>query len=133
MNAVSGQGGGYATGFEAGPMLAYEVVLKVTVMDIDALWHGAARRLREAGLSPQDIDDTVGPQEDPAVSDCLSVLALPEIDGCRITDFQIRACRKASPIVKLAERPSYAPPRPALDRAADLPPTVVCSLMIGTS
>lgn len=52
------------------------------------LWQSAARLcLEDPTLSAEDIEDLIGPCEDPSISDCLMVLALAQsIPGCARLD-----------------------------------------------
>ncbi len=68
----------------------YEIILKLTVRDVALLWRAAAQRLFSGGLEADDIDETIGPIDDPAIDDCLATLALPKsVDGCSLVDFNI--------------------------------------------
>jgi hypothetical protein len=65
----------------------FDVILKFSIKDSHPLWQAAAQRLRERGLDADDIDETLGPIEDPAIRDCLLTLVMPDpIDGCRLQE-----------------------------------------------
>jgi hypothetical protein len=65
-------------------------VLKVAVSDPAMLWHGAAARLAAIGLDAEEIDDTIGPVEDPQLRDCLATLAIPQqLAGCTLSEAEI--------------------------------------------
>ena len=70
----------------------YEVILKLTVRDVALLWRAAAERLCSGGLEADDIDETIGSIDDPAINDCLATLALPmSVDGCALVDFHVHS------------------------------------------
>lgn len=60
------------------------VSFDVVVSDPAALWHAAARvALRQAGRTIADVEDVLGPIEDPALADCLAMLTAPDaLPGC---------------------------------------------------
>lgn len=68
----------------------YELSLQFDVRSALQLWHAAARRLRESGLSPPDIETTIGLAADPSIPDCLATLILPRhASGCDLLDVRI--------------------------------------------
>jgi len=70
----------------------YGVTLKFSVNDPGKLWRAAAQRLIEDGLDEADIEDTIGPVDDPAIGDCLLAIAMPrDTGGCRIEEFDVHA------------------------------------------
>ncbi len=91
MNAGKGHGTS-ETQFEDGQAVSeFDVILKFSVTDSGPLWHAAAQRLRNLGLGDDDIDDTLGPIDDPAIRDCLLTLAMPDpVDGCRLEEVEAR-------------------------------------------
>ena len=69
----------------------YRVTLDISVEDVTALWAAAAEIcLRDGGLTPDEVDETIGPREDPSIPDCLTMIALPaRLAGSRIVDFTL--------------------------------------------
>ncbi|WP_380874008.1 hypothetical protein [Sphingomonas sp. DBB INV C78] len=76
--------------------------------DVTALWNAAARRCAETpGLTLADIEDMIGPREDPSVEDCLTMLTLPSsIAGCHMVDFGLRPLTSIDTVTSIAERRS---------------------------
>jgi hypothetical protein len=72
---------------------AFMVTLTLTVEDVRALWGAAAdRALAAPGMTVADVLDTIGPREDPAIAECLSMLTAPAgIAGCALDTFEVRA------------------------------------------
>ncbi len=69
----------------------FQIALQFDVRDTLRLWHAAAARLRESGLSKLDIDTTIGLAADPSIADCLATLILPRhAPGCDLVDVRIR-------------------------------------------
>ncbi len=89
MNADQ-RGGTGEVQFEHGQATSeYDVILKFSITDSGRLWQAAAQRLRNLGLDAEDIDDTLGPIDDPAIRDCLLTLTMPDpVDGCRLEEFE---------------------------------------------
>lgn len=75
----------------------YHVTLAISVDNAAALWAAAAAICaRDAGMSPDEVDETIGPREDPSIADCLTMLALPtRLAGCQIIDFSLDAVSSA--------------------------------------
>jgi hypothetical protein len=71
---------------------AFTVTLTLTVEDVRALWSAAAdRALASPGMTIADVLDTIGPREDPAISECISMLTAPAgIAGCALEAFDVR-------------------------------------------
>lgn len=88
---------------EALPGTQVEVRFHIHIRDVIALWQAAAERLARAGLDMDDIDETIGPVEDPLVDACLATLAIMSgMEGCELTD------------VGIAHLPAVAPALPAM-------------------
>lgn len=75
----------------------YHVTLAISVDDVAALWAAAAEIcVRDAGLSADEVDETIGPREDPSIEDCLTILALPtRLAGCEVVDFSLKIANDA--------------------------------------
>ncbi len=71
----------------------YDVVIRVAVDDVALLWRRAAAHLLSVGgLDEAGLDETIGPREDPAIADCLSVLLGPMPGlGIRYELFAVRS------------------------------------------
>jgi hypothetical protein len=83
----------------------FRVSLTLSVTDADALWVAAVDRGVAAGLAHEDVEEIVGPREDPALADCIAMLTAPApLAGCRLGDFLVE---------DLAERAVPTAPRPA--------------------
>lgn len=69
----------------------YRVELRFTVRDARSLWAAAAAKALSVGmLTIDDVEDTLGPSEDPSVADCLAMLAEPAaLPGCKLEDFSV--------------------------------------------
>lgn len=69
----------------------YHVTMTLDVTDARGLWNAALRRgLLAPDATYQDVVDTIGPCEDPAIMDCLTMLAMPaDLQGCAIDAFTI--------------------------------------------
>ncbi|WP_019831322.1 hypothetical protein [Sphingomonas sp. PR090111-T3T-6A] len=68
----------------------YQIALQFDVRSTLQLWHAAAQRLRESGLSTPDIETTIGLASDPSIADCLATLILPRhAPGCDLIDVRI--------------------------------------------
>lgn len=63
----------------------------MVVMDPQALWHaGAHVAFRQPDISITDVEDVLGPLEDPMIIDCLAMLTAPaEIAGCMSIGFSV--------------------------------------------
>lgn len=85
-----------------------EIFLRVEINDAIALWQAAARRLAHCGLDMDDIDETIGPVEDPLVEACVATLALQDgLEGCELRDIQL-AQRRAFPSAADQQQVAYA-------------------------
>lgn len=69
----------------------FEFTLKVRIESLSDLWQAAARHYAaRADASAEDIEDMLGPREDPSAEDCLMALALPDImAGCTMLDVSL--------------------------------------------
>jgi hypothetical protein len=69
----------------------YRISIAVDVINARALWNAAlSRGLMAPGATFEDVVDTIGPCDDPAIADCLAMLALPaDLKGCSVEDFAI--------------------------------------------
>lgn len=70
----------------------FVVTLTLTVDDARALWSAAAdRALAAPGMTIADVLDTLGPREDPAIAECISMLTAPAgLAGCLLDTFDVR-------------------------------------------
>lgn len=70
---------------------SYEVVMRLSVEDSALLWRAAAARAFTCmECTDLDVEDMLGPREDPSVADCLAMLVGPhDLDGCRFDAFSI--------------------------------------------
>lgn len=75
----------------AAPAGEYRIELRVSVTDARSLWAAAAAKALAIGLmTMEDVQDTLGPREDPSIADCLSLLAEPAaLPGCGLEDFTV--------------------------------------------
>lgn len=77
---------------------AYVATIGIAVEDARELWAAAARRLlRSPGISLDDVDETIGPIEDPRIGECIAVLVLPfRLPGCMVARFDVREAVRAA-------------------------------------
>lgn len=75
----------------------FRVSFDVSVTDPQALWHAAAiLALRQPGMTIAEVEDILGPAEDPMIADCLAMLTAPQaMSGCAPLGFAVE------PIVNL--------------------------------
>lgn len=80
-----------ATLLDDGPQAEYRVTLTLAVRDARRLWAAALDKgLRAPGAVIDDVLDVIGPQEDPAIAECIAMLAAPaQMPGCAVDDFWI--------------------------------------------
>ena len=73
------------------PRPAYRITLTLSIDDAHALWSAAAAHAMQfPGMRLQDALDIIGPREDPAIEDCLALLASPPaLTGCTLSDFEV--------------------------------------------
>lgn len=84
-----GDGNAPAPGASAsGAHQEYWFSLRLRVDAPAQLWQAAALRcLSQTDLSREEVEDLIGPIEDPSIADCLMMLALPErLPGCTRLD-----------------------------------------------
>lgn len=69
----------------------YNISLTLSVTDPEALWIATAERLLTlSDMSMEDVEETIGPREDPSIGDCLAALASPcALPGCRLVDIAV--------------------------------------------
>jgi hypothetical protein len=98
---------------------SFSVTVTLSVDDAAALWNAAAERGLAAGMTLGDVLDTIGPREDPAIADCIAMLAAPQpLAGCTLEDFKVREAMIAVAPAQLLELPK-AKPEIALRSAAN--------------
>ncbi|ATY32074.1 hypothetical protein [Sphingomonas psychrotolerans] len=74
----------------------FTVTLTLNVEDAQALWSAAADKALQAGMALSDVLDTIGPREDPSVSDCIAMLTAPNaVAGCALDDFTVQVATSA--------------------------------------
>jgi hypothetical protein len=124
MNAYQGRGVREVQPEQGTTHSEYEIILKLSVNDPGLLRQAVGQLLRDKGLGTEDIDDTIGPVDDPSIIDCLAALVMPDVvEGCRIEAFDIHSGARPAPIQKRSEivaqdRPPPPRPRP-FDETAD--------------
>lgn len=71
------------------------ITLTFTVQDRELLWDAAAViGLSAAGMCLSDVIDVIGPREDPAVAECIAMLAQPaSMPGCGLEGFEAELTR----------------------------------------
>lgn len=71
----------------------YNLTLSLCVRDRQQLWRMAlARALEYENLDQDDIEEMIGPIEDPQLADCLTLLLMPQhVAGTVITGIAITA------------------------------------------
>lgn len=77
--------------YDAQAGAGFTVSLTLTVEDARALWSAAAdRALAAPGMTLVDVLDTIGPREDPAIAECIAMLAAPAaLPGCVLETFEV--------------------------------------------
>lgn len=92
----------------SGVQQEYWFSLKLRVDSAAQLWQAAALRcLSQAELSQDEVEDLIGPLEDPSIADCLMVLALPErLPGCSRLDTALHPVDTRAPAALAAREPS---------------------------
>jgi len=68
-----------------------QVTLAFSVHDREAMWDAAAKKgLAAPGMRLTDVIDVIGPREDPAIAECVAMLAPPSsMAGCTLDRFDI--------------------------------------------
>lgn len=66
--------------------------LKLRVDSPTQLWQAAALRcMSQSDLTPDEVEELIGPIHDPSIADCLMMLALPErLPGCTRLETELR-------------------------------------------
>jgi hypothetical protein len=79
---------GSSTVQASGAQQEYWFSLRLRVDSPAQLWQAAALRcLSQTELSQDEVEDLIGPADDPSIADCLMLLALPErLPGCTRLD-----------------------------------------------
>jgi len=114
MNSCLGRGGSETSSQQEKSLTEYEVILKLTVQDVASLWRAAAQQLYSGGLESDDVDETIGPIDDPVINDCLATLTLPKaVEGCDLVDFDVHLGSRPGRLFGADDRPAAV--RPALD------------------
>lgn len=110
-----GNGNAPAPGGKTGEVQApgtqqeYWFSLRLRVDSPTQLWHAAALRCRQSGMSQDEVEDLIGPVEDPSITDCLMLLALPErLPGCTRLDTALHAADLPGLTARAAREPSDA-------------------------
>lgn len=69
----------------------FQYTLDIVVQDAEQLWISAAARCSSfGGMDDEDIEDVIGPRQDPDIAACLSMLMAPSaVAGCQAIDFAI--------------------------------------------
>lgn len=69
----------------------FDVRLRLEVNDPRLLWRiAAARALSGGGLVLEDVEDMIGPEEDPSRQDCLIMLLVPHgVEGCTMRSIHV--------------------------------------------
>lgn len=67
------------------------IELSLSVRDCASLWDAAALKgLSAPGMRLVDLVDVIGPREDPALAECIALLAQPAlIPGCELAHFDV--------------------------------------------
>lgn len=67
------------------------ITLGLSVHDREALWDAAAAKgLLAPGMRLSDVIDVIGPREDPAIVECIAMLAQPpSMPGCEFQSFDL--------------------------------------------
>lgn len=106
-----GDGKALAPGASAsGEQQEYWFSLKLRVDSPAQLWQAAALRcLSQTDLNRDEVEDLLGPVEDPSIADCLMMLALPErLPGCTRLDTALRPVEATPLAARSAREPSDA-------------------------
>jgi hypothetical protein len=69
----------------------FKLTISLSVADAARLWSAAAERgLAAPGATLDDVLDVIGPREDPAIAECLAMLAAPAaVAGCLLDGFDV--------------------------------------------
>ncbi|AGH49110.1 MULTISPECIES: hypothetical protein [Sphingomonas] len=112
MNVSVASGGSAHNAGTGNSEMNYRLTLQLSVEDACALWDAAAERcMSVGGLTIEDVEETLGPRQDPSIEDCLITLALPaRIAGCTLTDFNLADAGDGLPVAPGAQRNIRAAP-----------------------
>ena len=62
--------------------------MRISVTDATDLWRAAAAHALSYESDQGDVEDVLGPMEDPSIADCLAMLIGPRnVPGCRFDSF----------------------------------------------
>lgn len=69
----------------------FDIRICVSVQDAATLWRmAAATAMTSGGLTEADVEDMLGPCEDPNIADCLGLILGPGmLAGCTFEDFAV--------------------------------------------
>ena len=81
------------------PPQEVRISLVLSVEDRGALWDAAAiKGMSAPGMRLGDVIDVIGPREDPAIAECIAMLAQPApLPGCSLGGFDVEAVSPAQP------------------------------------
>jgi hypothetical protein len=76
----------------------FRLSVTLTVRDVEHLWRmAAARALELTGLAQSEVEDVIGPCEDPQIADCLGMLLAPRpVAGCVFKTISIEKIERTS-------------------------------------
>lgn len=111
-----GDGNAQASGVMTGEVQApgtqqeYWFSLRLRVDSPTQLWQAAALRcLSQSDMSQDEVEDIIGPVEDPSITDCLMMLALPErLPGCTRLDTALHAADLPGLAARATREPNSA-------------------------
>ena len=88
--------------FPPGEPEFFDIRMSVSVRDAGLLWRmAAAHALAMTGLEQQDVEDVIGPMDDPSLGDCLAMLLAPRnLAGCSFRDFSVLRAVAPAPVAK---------------------------------
>lgn len=91
-----------------GDRARFELSIRVTIDDPGLLWRAAAAAaLSRSGCDDSDLEELLGPIEDPDIADCLTMLLGPRaLSGCMYEAFAVAPLGGAG---RSATRPAVSP------------------------
>jgi hypothetical protein len=94
----------------------FNVKITLSVRDIGLLWRmAAAHALAISGLEQEDVEEVIGPLDDPSITECLAMLLVPgPMAGCALTDFSVE------PVTRITRRKSVKVKRPRISPFAHM-------------
>lgn len=94
----------------------FHVKIALSVRDINLLWRmAAAHALTISGLEQEDVEEVIGPLEDPSVTECLAMLLVPTpMAGCALMDFSVE------PVTRITRRKPVKVKRPRVSPFAHM-------------